>query len=278
MKFKQILMTVLLIALSVMTVAAKCTEAQTKAFEKWDHEWSKSSAEGNRAELEKIYADDYEGIGGVNLGANDKKTIIDNAVKNAGSNANVKASSHNYLITCTPNTVTIAHRNTNITTTDGKESTSWSRTIHVLENRKGSWQVVSSVSHGVNGDGASIFSRQLDSDQALMKRDVDWFRKNVADDFVGTLPNGTVYTKAQMIGYFENVWKDPKDSIEFMRLSDIQIRVDGNMGFMTGVHHSKGIGNDGKPFERKSRFNNTLVKRDGSWTLIASASANIGEE
>lgn len=278
MKFKQILMAVLLIALSVMAVAAKCTEAETKAFEKWDHDWSKYNAEGNRAGLEGIYADDFVGIGGVNLGTDDKKTIIDNAVKNAGSNPNVKSSSHNYLITCTPNTVTIAHRNTNVVTTDGKESTNWSRTVHVLENRKGTWQVVSSISHGVSGESGAIFSRQLDADQALMKHDVDWFRKNVADDFVGILPNGTVYTKAQMITYFENVWKDPKGSFEFMRLSDIQIRVDGNMGVMTAVHHSKGIDNDGKPFDRKSRFTNTLVKRDGKWILMAGTSANLKED
>ena len=53
MNIKQILMTVLLIALSVVAVAAECTDAQNAAFEKWDHDWGKYNAEGNEAELKE---------------------------------------------------------------------------------------------------------------------------------------------------------------------------------------------------------------------------------
>jgi len=270
-------MAILLIALSVVAVAAECTEAEAKAFEKWDHDWSKYNAEGNRAELEKIYADDFVGIGGLSLGTDSKKTIIDNAVKNAGSNPNRKSTSHNYLITCTPSTVTIVHRNTVVVTTDGKESTSWSRTAHVLEKRGGNWRVVSSFSNGVDGDRGAIFSITLDGDQASMNRDLDWLRKNVADDFVGIIGDGVAYDKPQMIAYLENLWKTDKSKVK-TNLSDITIRVDGDMGIITGVRHSKGIDNDGKPVDSKARFSRTLVKRDGKWMRIAATDVGIKAE
>lgn len=276
MNIKQIILAVLLTALSVVAVSAKCTDAEKKAFEKWDRDWSKYNAEGNRAELEKIYAEDFEGIGGLNVGTNSKKTIIDNIVKNVGSNPNVKVSSHNYLITCTPNTVTIVHRSTSIVTADGEESTFWSRTTHVLEKRKGNWQVVTSISQPTGGSARrAIFNSELDSDQAFMRRDLDWFKKNYADDFVGTTSGGTSYDKKQMIAFLENLWKNDKTTWEYMRLSDVSMRVVGNMGVITGVRHSKGIGTDGKPFDSKSRFTKTLVKRDGKWMRIAAASNEL---
>ena len=60
-----------------------------------------------------------------------------------------------------------------------------------------------------------------------------------------------------------------------MRLSDIDIRVDDNMGVITGVRHTKGIDTDGKPFDSKSRFTKTFVKRDGKWLRIAAAGNEV---
>ncbi len=272
-------MAVMLIALGVVGVAAECTDAQAKAFEKWDQDWTKYNAEGNRAELEKIYADDFQGIGGLSLGTDKKKEIIDNAVKNVGSNPNVKSSSHNFLITCTPNTVTIVHRTTFNVTTDGNESTFWNRNVHILEKRNGNWQAVSSISHptGRDDEGA-IFNLELDSDQAAMRRDLDWFKKNYTDDFIGTTQSGTRYDKKQMVAYLENLWKGGKAKLESARLSNIAIRVDGNMGVVNGVRHGKGIGADGKPFDDKNRFTHTFVKRDGKWMRIASSSNKVKED
>ncbi len=272
-------MTVLLIAFSVAAVAAKCTDAQTKAFEKWDRDWSIANDKGNRAELEKIYADDFEGIGGLSLGVDNKKTIIDNVIKNVGANPNTKSYSHNYLITCTPAAVTIVHRNTNVTTSDGKESTNWSRTTHVLEKRNGNWQAVSSVTIGMAGDGRTMVLTELDGDQASMRRDLDWYRKNVADNFVGMVNSegfGNIsYTKAEQLSYLEGAWKDSKSTFDFMRISDLQVRVEDNMGFMSGVRHSKGINTEGKPFENKFRFSRTYVKKDGKWMMLAATNMEM---
>lgn len=270
-------MAVLLIALSVVAATAKCTEAQTKAFEKWDHDWSKYSDEGNRAELEKIYADDYQDIGGLRLGADDKKTIIDNDVKNAGSNPNVKTSSHNYVIACAPNTVTIVHRNTNVTTTDGKASTSWSRTTHVLEKRGANWQVVTSLSRPVTSDGEKIGMTMLDEAQAYMGRDMDWYKNNYKGNYVGVNSEGNKYNKTELLAYFEDRWKDSKRKTESIDMSDVSIRVDGDMGYITGLREWKGV-NDGAPADGKVRFTRTLVKDDGKWMVIAGTDLSIKAE
>jgi ketosteroid isomerase-like protein len=277
MNIKQILMAVLLIALSLVAVAAECTEAQTKAFEKWDRDWSKYSDEGNRAELEKIYADDYVGIGYVSLNPDNKKKIIDDDVKDVGSNPNVKASTHSFLITCTPNTVTITHRITRGTTTNGEENTSWGRTTHVLEKRNGNWQAVTSIGPPVTADGEVLFSLLLDGSQALMDRDLDWFKKNYDDSFIGATNDGRPFNKSSMIANMEKSWKDDKTKYEFIKFSRIAPRVDGNMGVIGNLRHSKGVGNDGKPFDKKELFMTTFVKKDGKWMMVAESSTDYKE-
>lgn len=263
LNIKQIITTVLLISLSAIAVAAVSTDAQNAAFEKWDQDWSKYNAEGNRAELEKIYADDYRAIGYTSLGENDKKATIDNAIKNVGSNTSVKTSSHNYLITCTPNTVAIAHRNTNVVTTDGKEASFYSRTTHVLEKRNGNWQVVTSISQYLADDFSVIISMEFDGEQAYINRDLDWFKKNTADNFVGINRSGAKYDKTQLIESFEQQFKDLKTKYESVRSSDVDIRVEGNMAFITGVREVDGVSADGKPMNFKMRYSDTFIKKDG---------------
>ena len=49
----------------------------------------------------------------------------------------------NYIIGCTPTTATVTHRNTVTQTDGGKDQTTYSRSVHVLEKRGDRWQVVS---------------------------------------------------------------------------------------------------------------------------------------
>lgn len=281
MNIKQIMMAILVVALSTVAAAAVCTDAQTKAFEKWDRDWAKHGDDGNRAELEKIYADDYRGIGMLGLSENDKKATIDNTINNVGSNPNVKTEFSDYIIYCSPNVVTITHRNTNfVTTKEGNENTFYSRIIHVLEKRNGNWQVLTSMGQGLTGhDPSTILSKVFDENQAAKNRDLDWFKKNYADGYVGILNSegfgNITYTKAQMIEFFEGAWKDNKSKQESFKLSDVTMRVEGDTGIISGVIHTKGIDNDGKPSENQSRFSSTYVKKDDKWMKMAGSSIQM---
>ena len=88
-----------------------------------------------------------------------------------------------------------------------------------------------------------------------INHDLDWFKKNYADDFVGILNadglGNISYTKTQMVEFLEGFWKTDKSKQESFKLSDVTMRVEGNTGIISGVSHFKGIGNDGKPYDGK---------------------------
>src|SRR4051812_6823799 len=94
---------IVLIAVSVMSAAAECSETDRKALEAFDHAWGAASVGGDRAALMNIYADDFTGMPGMQ----GKAAAIDAAVKAADAakkNPNPdKVSYDHYLISCTAN-------------------------------------------------------------------------------------------------------------------------------------------------------------------------------
>ena len=262
MCLKKILAAVLLTSLSVIAVAAQCSDADKAALEKFDRDWAKHSDDKNRVELNKIYADDFAGIGF--LAITDKKQAIDGTVN---APANQPTSTYdNYMISCTPNTATITHRNVTKQMADGKETVSYSRAIHVLEKRNGMWQVVSSTGHPMNEDSAVVFNKEMDGYQAFMRRDIAWFEKNTADNYSGISPDGKIHNKSQML----EAMKNDKAKYEMVKLSNVNITNEGDMAVITGVYHVKGMDAEGKPMEMKMRFTRTLAKKDGDWKAVAS--------
>ncbi len=130
----------------------ECSVADKKALEAFDHAWSVAVEKGDRAALNNILADDYVGLPAmINKTQNIEDTMRTFEQDKANPQNRDQFSSDNYLISCTPTTATITHRNT-VTTkngTGGKEETFYSRSVHFLEKRGGKWQAVSSANHNV---------------------------------------------------------------------------------------------------------------------------------
>lgn len=61
--------------------AAQCTNAEKQALEAIDHAWSEATTRGDRAQLQSIIADDYEGA--TITGTVNKTTTIDDAASAA---------------------------------------------------------------------------------------------------------------------------------------------------------------------------------------------------
>jgi ketosteroid isomerase-like protein len=45
---------------------------------------------------------------------------------------------------------------------------------------------------------------------------------------------------------------------------------DGNVAIVTGVNRVRGRDEQGKPFDRRVRFTDTFIRRDGRWQVWAS--------
>ena len=64
--------------------------------------------------------------------------------------------------------------------------------------------------------------------------------------------------------------RNRKDVIESTLSSDRQGRVKGNTGVVAGVNRHTGRDEKGQPMDRRIRYTDVYVKRDGRWLVVAS--------
>ncbi len=266
---------ILILTLTISGYAfGECSDTDKKGLEAFDRAWGAASEKGERAALAAIYADDYMGLPAMQ----NKSAAIDAAMAAAAKNkANPgmadKVSHDNYMITCTPNSAVITHRNVVATKngTGGKEETFWTRSVHFLEKRGGKWQVVGNAGNGLD-EFAILGYMEQDWSNADVKRDASWFEKNFASDYTGISSlTGKVSSKADDVADVKT-GKSVTDSAD---ISNMGIRIEGNAAVVTGIYHVKGKDENGKAFDRKLSFTDTFIKRDGRWQVWASQGTPI---
>lgn len=263
---KNILTICVVIIASAVSTYAECSNADKKALEAFDRAWSVAGQNGDRAALAAIYADDYAGFPAME----GKQSAIDNTMRtfeqNRATPSTSTATYDHYLINCTPNTATVTHRNSITSRSpDGKQSTSYSRSVHILEKRGGKWQVVSNAGNALD-DVGTIWYLEQDWNDAVLKKDKAWFEKNYANDFTSvSSTSATLLNKAAAIADDT----DPKVTMEMVETTGMNIRVDGNTAVVTGIFRTKGRDEQGA-FDRKIRYTDTWIKRDGRWQAWSS--------
>ncbi len=248
--------------------AAQCSNAEKQALEAIDHAWSEATTRGDRAQLQSIIADDYEGA--TITGTVNKTSTIDDAVRAAERNrANPQPAARtvygNYVITCTPNSAVVTHLNTIIATVNGREQTSYSRSVHVFEKKGGRWQVVGNAGHPLTDASVLLYMESAWND-AIKSHDATWLERNLADDATDISRTGALQNKAAAIASM----KSDKTTMESMELSEMSTRVAGNTAIVTGVYRERGREEQGRPFDRRIRFTDTWTRRDGRWQVWAS--------
>jgi ketosteroid isomerase-like protein len=258
-----------LIIIAATTIAlGQCSDADKKKLEDFDRAWGEASQRGDRAFLQNVYADNYMGLGAA--GAINKAQSIDDAVKQAerdrANPQNAAKVTHDYyMITCTPNSATITHRNVITAMQGGKEQTFYTRSVHVLERRGDNWQVVSNAGHPLN-DGGVLFYMEREWNDASKRGDTAWFERNYADDASDiSSRTGALHSKAEEIASM----KTDKTVLDSLELSELDVRVEGNSAVVTGINHVKGKDGQGQAFDRRTRFTDTYIKRDGRWQVWA---------
>ncbi len=252
----------------------ECSESDKKALEALDHAGGESSVKGDRNALMAMLADDFTALPGMqNKTQNIEAAMATFERDKANPGMADKLTHDNYMITCTPNSAVITHRN--IVTTKigagGKEETFWTRSVHFLEKRGGKWQVVTNANNRLD-EYAMLGYMEMDWNTADMNRDLSWFEQNYAPDFSNVSSRTAKLTnKAEELADFKN----DKSRTESAELSEMNIRVDGNMAVVTGVNHVKGRDEKGQPFDRRVRFTDTFIKRDGRWQVWATQGTRI---
>ncbi|HJU75865.1 MAG TPA: nuclear transport factor 2 family protein [Gemmatimonadaceae bacterium] len=271
---KRFFIAALSLTVPVLPVSSQCADADKKALEAFDKAWSEATTRGDRAQLQGFFADDYEGA--TLIGTVNKTAAIDGAVRAAELNrANPQGAPRtiydNYVITCTPVSATVTHRNTITTTVNGRDQITYSRSVHVLEKRGGRWQVVGNAGHPLT-DVQILTYLESDWNEAIKRHDATWLERNMLDDATDVSSRtGAIQNKAQAVAEMRR----DKSVVESMELSEVAVRVDGNTAVVTGVYRERGRDEQNRPYDRRARFTDTWLKRDGRWQIWAAQGTAI---
>ena len=114
-------------------------------------------------------------------------------------------------------------------------------------------------------DSSKIIAMENMWNRAELNNDASAVRLLLADDFVMTTAEGTLYNKSQMI---ESV-ADKSYRPEVLQSTGMVVHSYGNTAVVTGTYYEKG-NEKGKPWERRGRFTDTWMNLDGRWQCIAS--------
>ena len=244
---------------------AECSAADRAALQAFDVAWTKASNTGDRAALTAILSDNFGSTNIVNGGS--KAGNIDATVRNAALNAanpQPRGTQDHFAFICSATIATIMHRNVAPPVAPATYPT-YSRTMHVLEKKGSSWQVVTSINSALNDQQTLLYMEQ-DWNDAWKNHDVAWIEKNYApfsSDVDAT--TGVMSRKDASVDDMKN----GKWALESLELSDVGIRVEGDVGVVNGVNTVKGRDAQGKPIDRKTRFTDTFIRRNGEWQVWA---------
>jgi ketosteroid isomerase-like protein len=262
------LLAVMMTVVASPCLSQQCSEAEQARLRELDKAWAEATTRGDRAQLDAIFADDFASTD-IN-GSQNKATTIDAAVqaaerRRASGQTAPPTVYDNYVISCTPVSAVITHRATTTTTVNGKEQTSYFRSVHALEKRGGRWRVIGNAGHTLTDAGVLLYLEN-DWNDARIRKDIAWFERILTDDATAaSASTGTFQTKSQ---YIESIRAD-KSVIESIDLLEPAVKVDGNTAIITGINRARGRDAQGKPFDRRTLFTGTWVKRDGRWMVWA---------
>lgn len=99
-----------------------------------------------------------------------------------------------------------------------------------------------------------------------VKRDPAAAERLMAEDFIRTGPDGSVWNRAQTIAHFPQSDGSRLQSVEF---KDERIRIYGDTAVVTGLGVARGQTKEGAGFVVNNRCTFVLVRRDGRWQAVA---------
>jgi ketosteroid isomerase-like protein len=117
----------------------------------------------------------------------------------------------------------------------------------------------------VGQDSSKIIAMENLWNRAELSNDARAVQLLLADDFVMTVAEGTLYDKAQMVASVADKSYRPVA----LQSTGMVVHYFGNTAVVTGAYYEKGV-DKGKTWERRGRFTDTWMNLGGRWQCIAS--------
>lgn len=106
---------------------------------------------------------------------------------------------------------------------------------------------------------------------AILEKDAAILERIWADEFVAIEPSGARVSKAEGIAALA-AGKD-RPTVSEATSIDVRVYGGGTVAVDIGDYREAGEDRDGKPYERRSRFTNVWVLRDGVWRCVSGHSS-----
>jgi ketosteroid isomerase-like protein len=128
------------------------------------------------------------------------------------------------------------------------------------------WALDSAVGQNERNSATSkVLALEKKWNDAYQRGDIATMGSLLADDFIITVEDGSTFSKAGYIAHNG----DSAVHVEISEMSDLQVRMHGNTGVVTGAYHEKGT-EKGKPYEYHDRLTDVWMDINGRWQVVAS--------
>ena len=116
-----------------------------------------------------------------------------------------------------------------------------------------------------NSDAATVRALETKWTESYKQRSIDILSSLLAENFVITVEDGSVYSKTGYISHSA----DTSVHVELAELSDLKVRVHGDTAIVIGAYHERGE-SGGKRYEYRDRLTDVWMKIGGKWQVVAS--------
>src|ERR1700727_2327923 len=114
-------------------------------------------------------------------------------------------------------------------------------------------------------DASTVRALEEKWTESYKQHNIDILSSLLSEDFVITIEDGSVYSKAGYISHSADV----STHVQVAELSDLKVRIHGDTAIVTGAYHEKGQ-SSGKPYEYHDRLTDVWIKSGGKWQVVAS--------
>jgi ketosteroid isomerase-like protein len=114
-------------------------------------------------------------------------------------------------------------------------------------------------------DAATVRALELKWTESYKQHNIEILSTLLSEEFVITIEDGSVFSKTGYISHSA----DSGTRVQVAEMSDLKVRVHGDIAIVTGAYHEKGESN-GKPYEYHDRLTDVWMKSGGKWHVVAS--------
>lgn len=140
-----------------------------------------------------------------------------------------------------------------------------SKTCVIIAAMLGMWTVQTAIAVDSDSPARKVLALEKEWNEVYKRSDVAAMNDLLADDFIITVEDGSIFSKPGYIAHNGN----SSVQVDVSEMSELQVRMHGTTAVVTGAYHEKGK-EAGRPYEYHDRFTDVWMNSSGRWQLITS--------